>query len=125
MTSEPAAVAVIPLREHVAALREADLRFNAALREADQRALSIKEIGDANALDLAREIQTYKDEKANELREQIGSERGLYATKDEIAPLTKFVSSQQGGTKVWNFVVGIALALAGFVVAWLLKGGGS
>jgi vacuolar-type H+-ATPase subunit E/Vma4 len=54
-----------------------------ALREADQRAIQIKETADAEALDLARQIQTYKDEKANELREQINSERGLYLTRTE------------------------------------------
>lgn len=60
-----------------------------ALRAADQRALSIKERADEKALELARQIQTYKDEKANELREQIASERGSYATKDEVAALTE------------------------------------
>ena len=37
------------------------------------------------ALGLSRESQTYKDEKANELREQIAAERGLYTTKNDIA----------------------------------------
>jgi vacuolar-type H+-ATPase subunit H len=116
------------LREYFEALRRADHRFD---RERDRRytevglaraeALKIKEAGDAKALELAREIQTYKDEKANELREQINQERGLYATKAEIAPLTAFVLSQQGGSKVWNAVVAIALTVAGFIVAWLLR----
>lgn len=56
----------------------------AALRAADQWALQIKETGDREALRLAREIQTYKDEKANELREQINSERNLYPTKSQL-----------------------------------------
>lgn len=56
-----------------------------ALREADQRALAIKERADEKALSLAREIQTYKDEKANELRSQIERERGEMATKDDLA----------------------------------------
>lgn len=56
-----------------------------ALREADQRALAIKEQADEKALSLAREIQTYKDEKANELRSQIERERGEMATKDDLA----------------------------------------
>jgi hypothetical protein len=76
---------------HTEALREGDLRFD---EERDRRytevsiekekALKIKETADLAALGLAREIQTYKDEKANELREQINSERGLYATKDDL-----------------------------------------
>ena len=72
--------------------REGDLRLEA---ERDRRysevnierekALKIKETADLAALGLAREIQTYKDEKANELREQINAERNLYVTKDELA----------------------------------------
>jgi len=54
-----------------------------ALRVADQRAIQIKEQADEKALDLARQIQTYKDEKANELREQINHERLDYLTKTE------------------------------------------
>ena len=58
-----------------------------ALRAADQHAVQIKEEADERALELARTIQTYKDEKANELRSQIERERGTYATKDELAAL--------------------------------------
>src|ERR1700684_1324704 len=77
---------------HNEALRMADERFMA---ERDRRylevniekekALKIKETADLAALSLAREIQSYKDEKANQLREQIGGERGLYATKTDLA----------------------------------------
>jgi vacuolar-type H+-ATPase subunit H len=80
------------LHAYMLALREADSELQ---RERDRRyteiaqerekALKIKETADRDALGLAREIQTYKDEKANELREQISSERGLYATKDDVA----------------------------------------
>jgi vacuolar-type H+-ATPase subunit H len=104
----------VPLRE----LLETRISFEARLREADDRryaevnverekALKIKETADLAALQLAREIQTYKDEKANELREQINRERGLYATHDDvkavsdrlealIQPVTTFVNAQQG-----------------------------
>ncbi len=72
-----------------------------------EKALKIKEEADKAALGLAREIQSYKDEKANQLREQISGERGSFATKDDlsasfreisvsIAPLTAFVSAQRG-----------------------------
>ncbi len=81
----------VPLAEHLAALRAADDRFAA---ERDRRysevnierekALKIKETADLAALSLAREIQTYKDEKANQLREQINSERNLYPTKSQL-----------------------------------------
>jgi hypothetical protein len=104
----------VPLQEHLAAVRMSDLRFEA---ERDRRyaevnlerekALKIKEMADLAALELAREIQTYKDEKANELRSQIERERGSYVTQDQIRaltreytaalkPLSEFVAGQQG-----------------------------
>ena len=74
------------LQEHFKALDLANEKFFA---ERDRRysevnierekALKIKEEADKAALGLAREIQSYKDEKANQLREQIASERGTYA----------------------------------------------
>jgi len=90
------AIETVTLKEHLL-----------ALRVADQRALEIKQIADEKALGLASEIQKYKDEKANELRKQIESERGLYPTKSELAsaiekleatikPFAIYVSSQQG-----------------------------
>jgi len=104
----------VPLQEHLAAVRESDLRFEA---ERDRRyaevnlerekALKIKETADLAALELAREIQTYKDEKANELRSQIERERGTYVTQEQLTamareymaalkPLNEFVAGQQG-----------------------------
>ncbi len=85
---------------------ERDRRY-AEVNVEKEKALKIKETADLAALQLAREIQTYKDEKANELREQINSERGLYATKGDvtsavekveatIVPLAEYVSRQQG-----------------------------
>jgi hypothetical protein len=109
------------LQEHLSALKRADERLDTERerfnQERDRRysevnierekALKIKEEADKAALGLAREIQSYKDEKANQLREQIGSERGSFATKDDlsaaireitvtVAPLSAFVSSQRG-----------------------------
>jgi hypothetical protein len=99
-----------------------------SLRAADQRALEIKETGDAKALELAREIQTYKDEKANELREQINNERGLYATKAEIAPLTAFVLSEQGRNRgmgaMWAVlaaVVALVISLSGILIPLIFR----
>jgi hypothetical protein len=82
-------------------------------READdlrQRALDIKEVGDRRALELARDIQTYKDEQANELRSQIESERGTYITRAEL---------QAAIDKVWSrslalMAIGATLAGGGF-----------
>jgi vacuolar-type H+-ATPase subunit H len=87
---------------------ERDQRYS-EVKAAEEKALKVKETADLKALDLASQIQTYKDEKANELREQISSERGLYATRDDLAsalreinatikPLAEYVSGQQGRT---------------------------
>lgn len=99
---------------HYEALRQSDREFAA---ERDRRytevnierekALKIKETADLAALSLAREIQTYKDEKANELREQINHERNLYASKDDllnvvekleatIKPAMEFIAREAG-----------------------------
>ncbi len=104
----------IALRDYYHALRRADERFD---DERDRRyqevsierekALKIKEVADLAALQLAREIQTYKDEKANELRTQIERERGTYVTQSELRgavdkieatlkPLVDYISGQQG-----------------------------
>ena len=79
-------------REHNEAMRMADLRFH---EERDKRyssenelramALRIKETADAKALDLASQIQTYKDDKADKTREQSLSERGAYVTHSDLA----------------------------------------
>jgi hypothetical protein len=89
----------VTLREHLEALRAADDRRYAEVAAEREKALKIKETADLAALELAREIQTYKDTKANELREQIGSERGLYATKDDLAAAIREVVAtlQQSG----------------------------
>lgn len=118
---------------HNEALRSAEYRFQ---EERDRRymevniekekALKIKETADLAALQLARDIQIYKDEKANELREQISSERGLYASKDDlqaavrelvaiIAPLSSYVAVQQGRDKGIGLIVGGAVVIIGMV----------
>lgn len=132
-------------REYARALREADARF---YEERDRRytevaaerekALKIKEEADKVALDLARQIQQYKDEQANELREQINSERGIYVTKGElgsaiekidvvIKPLTEYVHGSQGGHETsqqhWGLFIGVAslmLVAIGIVVSTVL-----
>jgi preprotein translocase subunit SecF len=120
----------VPLKEHLEALRAADMRFE---EERDRRysevnierekALKIKETADLAALQLAREIQTYKDEKANELREQINSERGLYATNKDIDPIKSYVSSQTGRGLGMNALFGVVMTLlmAGIAIAVYLK----
>jgi hypothetical protein len=89
------------LAYHLEAIREANEHFSS---ERDRRysevalerekALKIKEEADKAALGLAREIQTYKDEKANELREQISSERGLYASKGDLNAMNEKIEAQ-------------------------------
>ena len=120
----------VPLKDHLSALREADLRFQeerdrryAEVNIEREKALKIKETADLAALQLAREIQTYKDEKANELREQINSERGLYATNKDIDPIKSYVSSQTGrGLGMYAlFGVVMTLLMAAIAIAVYLK----
>jgi len=67
---------------------ERDRRYAAEIVERE-KALRIKDEADKTALGLEREIQVYKDEKANELRSQIEKERGEMATKDDLAALSE------------------------------------
>lgn len=106
-TQAIAAIPAVPLNEHWKVVHDLTEKFS---EERDRRytevgverekALKIKETADLAALGLAREIQTYKDEKANQLREQINSERGLYVTNDKfdvaLKAINEFISAQQG-----------------------------
>lgn len=104
---------------------ERDRRYSEVNVERE-KALKIKETADLAALQLAREIQTYKDEKANMLREQISSERGLYATNDDLLaamdkvfaaskPATDYMTGQMGRAsgavdiRMW-FLAAVAIA---------------
>ena len=164
-STEPAtgtsAATDVSLREHLAQmlasserrseqrlhdLRVADLRFSeerdrryAEVALEREKALKIKETADLAALDLAREIQTYKDEKANDLRSQIEGERGSYVTRTEYLqahsslidkleattkPLTDYVAAQQGRSQgigssasfIQNLLL-VAVAIAGLYLA--------
>jgi hypothetical protein len=121
------------VRQGDQALQEERDRRYAEVNVEKEKALKIKETADLAALQLAREIQTYKDEKANELREQISRERGLYATRDDLAavqreytlalkPITEFVTAAQGrigGTQDNRIVYALLLQLIGTVVVVL------
>jgi vacuolar-type H+-ATPase subunit H len=120
--------------------KERDRRY-AEVKAAEEKALLVKETADKEALGLAREIQVYKDEKANELREQINSERGNYATnadlkaaneKQELAlkPLQEYVTGEQsGGNRLhaaWVTVAGVismALVAIAIIVDIILRSG--
>jgi hypothetical protein len=147
----------VSLRELFELLRESDTKFHterdrryAEVASEREKALKIKEEADKAALGLAREIQTYKDEKANELREQIASERGLYVTKSEliaaiekleatVKPLSNFVTSQQGGkdqktetrqstSAIFGYVAG-GIGVLATIITWIIllasSGGGT
>jgi len=102
-----------------------------------EKALKIKETADLAALGLAREIQTYKDEKANELREQISKERGFYSSKDDLAssvakieetlkPIQEFVSQQRGRgggvDNTWKYIFAVIAAVGVFITAYAVLG---
>jgi molecular chaperone DnaK (HSP70) len=130
----------IPILEHLQALEaerkltalERDRRYT-EVKQAEEKALRIKDEADKVALELARQIQTYKDEKANELREQINRERLEYASKDDlkalaekidtaIKPLSEFVAGAQGGSKVYTqiaLIIGVAATIITLISKFL------
>jgi hypothetical protein len=100
------------------------------LRQADQRALDIKEAEAAKALQLAREHQIYRDEQANNLREQINRERGSYATRSdleavvtqittELEPVKAYMQAQQGRAAGITTQTALFLTLGGLAIAML------
>ncbi len=96
-------------------MEERDRRYS-EVKAAEEKALIIKQRADEAALGLAREIQTYKDEKANQLREQIGAERGTYATKDDLASSMRELAATTFGLKTQSQeslrgLTGIAVAI--------------
>ena len=127
----------VTLRDHLEILRAADQRL-AEERERRYTAVDlerektqeIKNLADQRALDLARDIQHYRDEQANRLGEQIASERGQYITRTDhdaliarfdalIKPLSEFVAAQQGKLLGEQGSRSTANDLAGRVIAGL------
>jgi hypothetical protein len=111
---------------------ERDRRYT-EVKNAEEKALRIKEQADRDALQLAREIQVYKDEKANELRSQIERERGSYATQADlraasekieatVKPIQEFVSAQRGATNKSSQYVVLAVVVINvltFIITFL------
>lgn len=118
---------------HNEALRKAEDKFQ---EERDRRYREIEQVkkeAEDKALHLARDIQIYKDEKANELREQINTERLLYVRKDDLKaiedkydallkPLSNFVALKQGSIKgvdkALYYIIAIAGVIAGILIAF-------
>ncbi len=105
---------------------ERDRRY-AEVNVEKEKALKIKETADLAALQLAREIQTYKDEKANNLRAQIEGERGDYARvadlrsaveKFELAikPLSDYIAEDRGHGRGISNSWGVAVVVLVLVV---------
>ncbi len=109
---------------------ERDRRYTEVAVERE-KAVQIKERAEERALQLAREIQSYKDEKANELRSQIEGERGEYLKRQEfltshealvdrfdttIKPLERYVASQTSGPRNIT-TASVAAILAGIAIA--------
>ena len=124
----------VTVREHLEILEaERDRRY-AEVNIEKEKAIKIKEEGDRRALELQAETQKYKDEKADDLRNQIEQERGNYATKDDltvlgdkleaiIGPLRDYVITQRGSNSLrrldTSMIISIIVALA-FVLTFLI-----
>lgn len=94
----------VSLREYFEALRRGDA---ALAEERDRRYKEVQRERDKAEV-LRAETQAYKDAKANELREQLASERLDYASKGDLSaaidtitatlkPIVEYVAGQQGG----------------------------
>jgi len=110
----------VSLQEHLEKLRAAEAKFQeerdrryTEVNAERERALGFKEEADRRALALARAIQDYKDERANDLREQLGSQAGTFATNKDLEPIKAFIASQTGRGIGMN-------ALAGWLVSLLM-----
>jgi vacuolar-type H+-ATPase subunit H len=128
LNHEPVDWTVGTLAVYSEALRKAEEKFQeerdrryGEVKEAEEKALKIKERADEVALGLQRETQQYKDEKANELREQISGERNLYVTKSELAAAMREIAAtrQQFNSSLIGWI-GLAL-LAGGIITKLLS----
>jgi len=97
-----------------------------------EKALKIKETADLAALGLARDIQEYKDEKANELRSQIERERREMVTQSDLKsfeekyeaahkPLADFMAGQMGRSQgirlTTGTIYGLVIALTAVISA--------
>jgi len=138
--SAPAGWTIETLATHYAALRAADKRFederDRRYMEVDiekEKALKIKETADRDALSLARDAQTYKDQQADIMRDKTLADSGIYATnasvtaaleglRKDFQPLFDFVSGQKGATSGTDRISGRVMAVAA-IFATLIAGG--
>lgn len=113
----------VSLKEHFETVIQLNDRRYTEVNIEKEKALKIKEEADKVALQLAREIQTYKDEAHNGLLKQWQLERGTYVTIDKfdgaLKPLVDYVSSAQGRSKGlsagWTTLIG-AVGLIGALI---------
>lgn len=114
----------VSLREHFETVIQLNVRISeerdrryAEVNIEREKALKIKEEADRRALELAREIQAFRDEKANGLLDLVKSERGSYATNKDLEPVKGYIASQTGRGLGMNALFGWAMALLMFGVA--------
>lgn len=106
-----------------------------ALRKADQRALEIADTARAEAIALARDIQTYKDAQHNDILNQWAQSRATYATQEQLQaqwekyqaahqPVLDYINSQRGGgrwlNQAWVILlgsVGCATGIGAFLIS--------
>jgi hypothetical protein len=98
-----------PSRETLRAVQKLEMKHTREIRAMENAARGLE-----------RETQTYKDERANDLRSQIERERGSYATKEELAAVLhstedRFLTGANNGwtraLAVSSIAVSVALGL--------------
>lgn len=93
-------------------------------READRRV----EVERDKAIEQTQKLYDYEKAKSNQLREQIGEERNLFPTKDELAAAIEKVEAVRESSHLNSrtFIVaasGVAVGFIGIVVAVLANAG--
>jgi hypothetical protein len=124
------------LKDQVA--EERDRRYKEVEVE-KAKAMKIKETADFEALSLARESQTYKEQQNDALRDKNLAQSGIYATTADVAhafdelkvqlkPVFDFVIGWQGqatkGESIWGrgtTMIALAVGAAGFIYSLIPK----
>jgi hypothetical protein len=96
----------VSTREHLEALRKADLYWSEKVQAERDKATA-----------QTQKLYDYEKSKSNKLREQIAEERNLFPTKDELAAAIEKVEAtrESGHINSRTFVVAASSAAIGFI----------
>lgn len=126
--TDPDGWTVTTLKMYYDALLAANDRRLSEVKVENEKALIIKNTADKDALSLARESQTYKEQQNDALRDKNLQDSGVYAKNSDVAqmigdlkksldPFLDYVTAQQGGAQNGNSIWTKSTTLIASVVA--------